>query len=87
MTPDAAAPETLSDGSKIRFDALKAAYAKQRIKYQQAYEDHVNWEFTESELEEIVTFLSKPVGKHYLDGRWRMEAYTATNTETWKRIS
>lgn len=81
VTPGAAISETFGDGFKVRFDALKAAYAKRRAKYQQAYEDHLNWEFTESELNEIVSFLGKPVGKHYLDGRWRMEAYTSTNTE------
>ena len=26
-------------------------------------------------------FLESSVGKHYLDGCWRMEAYTDTNTE------
>ena len=36
---------------------------------------------TEAELAEIVAFLERPVGKHFLDGRWRMEAYTGTNTE------
>lgn len=41
----------------------------------------VNWEFTEEELATIVTFLESRVGGHYLDGRWRMEAYSDTNTE------
>ena len=59
----------------------KAAYEKRRAVYQEAYEDHLNWEFTEVELQEIVTFLEAPVGQHYLDGRWRMEAYTNKNTE------
>lgn len=61
--------------------ALKKAYAKYRSAYQQAYESHVNWEFTEEELAKIVAFLESLVGKHYLDGHWRMEAYTSTNTE------
>lgn len=73
--------QSFSDGFKVRFNALKAAYEKRRAIYQQAYEDHLNWEFTEAELEEIVTFLEGAVGQHYLDGRWRMEAYTNTNTE------
>lgn len=73
--------ESLTEGFKVRSDALKAAYLKRRGNYQQAYEDHLNWEFTEAELQEIVAFLSKPVGQHYLEGRWRMEAYTNTNTE------
>ena len=61
--------EHLGDGFKIRSEALKGAYARRRAIYQQAYEDHLNWEFTEAELKEIVAFLSKPVGQHYLDGR------------------
>jgi hypothetical protein len=81
VTPGAATTETFGDGFKVRFDALKAAYSKRRANYQKTYEDHLNWEFTEAELNEIVSFLGKPVGKHYLDGRWRMDAYTATNTE------
>ncbi|MDI1294614.1 MAG: hypothetical protein PSY12_01775 [bacterium] len=73
--------ESIASGFDVRFKALKAAYAKRQSLYQQAYEDHLNWEFSEAELREIVTFLEKPVGQHYLDGRWRMEAYTNTNTE------
>ena len=73
--------ESLSGGFEIRMAALKKAYEKRRSAYQQAYERHVNWEFTEEELVEIVSFLERPVGKHYLDGRWRMEAYVATDTE------
>ncbi|WP_325419143.1 hypothetical protein [Sphingobium sp.] len=73
--------ESLSGGFEVRFKALKSAYEKRRAVYQKAYEDHLNWEFTEIELQEIVTFLEAPVGQHYLDGRWRMEAYTNTNTE------
>lgn len=73
--------ENISSGFELRFKALKAAYEKRRAIYQQTYEDHLNWEFTETELKEIVTFLEKPVGQHYLEGRWRMEAYTNTNTE------
>lgn len=79
--PEATFKESFADGFRVRFDALKAAYIKRRTAYQQAYEDHLNWEFTEAELQEIVAFLGKPVGQHYLDGRWRMEAYSNTNTE------
>jgi len=73
--------ESITDGFEVRFKALESAYAKRKAIYQQAYEDHLNWEFTEAELREIVAFLENPVGQHYLDGRWRMEAYTNTNTE------
>jgi hypothetical protein len=73
--------ESLTVGLEKRMTALINAYAKHRAEYQQAYEDHVNWEFTEEELTEIVEFLERPVGKHFLDGRWRMEAYVRTNTE------
>jgi len=77
--------ENLTNGFERRFDMLKAAYKQRRSTYQTAYEDHLNWEFTEAELQQIVTFLEAPVGKHYLDGRWRMEAYTNTNTEDLER--
>lgn len=73
--------ENLGDGLERRMAALTSAYAKHRAEYQQEYEDHVNWEFTEPELMEIVTFLEGPTGKHFLDGRWRMQAYVETNTE------
>lgn len=73
--------ESLMGGFELRMAALKKAYAKHRSEYQRAYESHVNWEFTEEELTEIVTFLERPAGKHYLDGRWRMEAYVGTDTE------
>lgn len=73
--------ETLGGGFEKRMEALRAAYSKHRAEYQEAYEQHVNWEFTEAELAEIVSFLEKPVGKHYLDGRWRMDAYVHTGME------
>jgi hypothetical protein len=73
--------EDVRGGFERRMSALKKAYEKHRAAYQQAYEDHLNWEFTEEELIKIVEFLESPVGKHYLDGRWRMEAYTDTDTE------
>ena len=73
--------ETLKGGFEKRMRALTNAYAKYRVEYQQAYEDHVNWEFTEAELTAIVGFLESPVGKHFLDGRTRMDAYVGTNTE------
>jgi hypothetical protein len=73
--------ETLSGSFEKGMTALRDAYAPHRAEYQKAYEDHLNWEFTETELTEIVGFLERPVGQHYLDGRWRMEAYVATNTE------
>ena len=76
-----AAADTLLGGFERRMTALKNAYAKHRASYQQAYESHVNWEFTEAELAQIVSFLESPVGKHFLDGRWRMDAYVGTDTE------
>lgn len=62
-------------------NALKSVYEKYRPQYQEAYEDHINWEFTEEELREIVNFLESPLGTHYLEGSWRMEAYTGTTME------
>ena len=73
--------DSLTGGFEKRMAALRNAYAKHRAEYQRAYDDHVNWEFSEGELAEIVGFLERPVGKHFLDGRWRMEAYVGTNTE------
>ena len=69
------------EGFDKRRAALVDAYARHRAEYQQEYENHVNWEFTEDELREIVGFLERPVGKHFLDGRWRMDAYVRTNTK------
>lgn len=73
--------ENLTEGFGKLMAALKSAYEKHRSAYQGAYESHVSWEVTEKELDQIVEFLEGPVGKHYLDGRWRMEAYVGTNTE------
>ncbi|WP_056625889.1 DUF2059 domain-containing protein [Sphingomonas sp. Leaf62] len=79
--PNSQLTEALLSGFERRMSALKKAYEKRRAYYQRAYEDHVNWEFTEEELATIVAFLEGPTGKHYLDDRWRMEAYSETNTE------
>lgn len=68
-------------GLEKRMAALRNAYAKHRPAYQQGYENHVNWESSEGELVEIVGFLERPVDKHFLEGRWRMDAYVRTNTE------
>ncbi|MBB5712194.1 DUF2059 domain-containing protein [Sphingomonas xinjiangensis] len=81
IKPGSQPMEDLRGGFERRMSALKRAYEKHRTAYQQAYDDHVNWEFTEKELAVIVAFLESPAGRHYLDGRWRMEAYTDTNTE------
>lgn len=73
--------ESLLDGFGRRRAALIDAYERHRADYQKEYESHVNWEFTEDELREIVGFLERPAGRHFLDGRWRMDAYVGTNTE------
>jgi hypothetical protein len=73
--------EDLKGGFEKRMAALTTAYGKHRATYQQAHESHVNWEFTEAELAQIVVFLESPVGKHFLDGRWRMDAYVGTDTK------
>ena len=62
-------------------EALKAVYEKYRSVYQSEYEQHLNWEFTEDELRQMIAFFDSSVGKHYLDGTWRMEAYIGTNME------
>lgn len=72
---------TFRDATEAAFSALRSAYEAQRHVWQEEYESHVNWEFTEQELEQIVAFLEDPVGQHFLEGRWRMDAYIGTNTE------
>jgi hypothetical protein len=62
-------------------EALKDVYEKYRPVYQSEYEQHLNWEFTEDELRQMIAFFDSSVGKHYLDGTWRMEAYIGTNME------
>src|SRR5690348_7877469 len=80
-------PKAAGDGATFKgaadaaFDAVRTAYAKHRDAWQEEYESHVNWEFTEDELQQIVEFLEAPVGQHFLEGRWRMDAYIGTNTE------
>ena len=63
------------------FAALRAAYEPHRLAWQEEYESHINWEFTEAELEEIVLFLEGSTGVRFLEARWRMDAYISTNTE------
>lgn len=62
-------------------EALKAVYEKYRPVYQSEYEQHLNWEFTEDELRQMIAFFDSAVGQHYLGGTWRMEAYISTNME------
>lgn len=62
-------------------EALNAIYEKYRPVYQSEYQQHLNWEFTEDELRQMIAFFDSSVGRHYLDGTWRMEAYIGTNME------
>tara|TARA_B100000678_G_scaffold178248_1_gene148673 strand:+ start:203 stop:733 length:531 start_codon:yes stop_codon:yes gene_type:complete len=71
----------LLDALTDRIETLNSVYEKYRPQYQSAYERHLNWEFTESELRQMIAFFETPVGQHYLDGTWRMEAYTGTDLE------
>ncbi len=64
-----------------RLAALQTAYAHYRPIFQEQYEGHINWEYTEQELRQMVEFFSSPVGQHYLDGSWRTDAYAGTNLE------
>jgi hypothetical protein len=73
--------DTLREAVDASLAALRAAYETRRHIWQEEYESHVNWEFTEEELKEIVAFLEKPVGAHFLEGRWRMDAYIGSNVE------
>lgn len=72
---------TFGEAVDASFAVLTSAYEKHRHIWQEEYESHINWEFTESELAQIVAFIEAPVGQHFLDGRWRMDAYIGTNTE------
>jgi hypothetical protein len=77
----AGAGETLAGAQSKAAEALKNAYSSRRHEWQAEYESHVNWEFDEAELKRIVDFLEAPEGQHFLEGRWRMDAYIETNTE------
>jgi len=72
---------SFGEAAQAAIAALRSAYEKHRPVWQEEYERHANWEFTEEELEEIVGFLERPAGQHYLEARWRMDAYIGTNTE------
>ena len=72
---------TIGEASQRSISALKKAYENRQHIWQEEYESHVNWEFTQTELEMLVTFLEAPVGQHFLEGCWRMDAYVGTNTE------
>lgn len=76
-------PLLTAAGATVRetFNALRVAYEPHRLTWQEEYESHVNWEFTETELEEILLFLEGPSGEHFLEARGRMDAYIGTNTE------
>jgi hypothetical protein len=72
---------TFREAFEIPRAALQNAYEKRRHVWQEQYESHLNWEFIETELSAIVAFLESEFGQHYLEGEWRMNAYTSTNTE------
>jgi hypothetical protein len=72
---------SIRDMFAIPIDALRRAYEPHRQVWQEEYERHLNWEYTEEELGQIVTFLESDAGQHYLEGDWRMRAYVWTNTE------
>lgn len=60
---------------------LRVVYEPYRQAWQEEYECHVNGEFSEAELAEVVDFLERPAGQLFLQSRWRMDAYISTNTE------
>ncbi len=75
------AETTFAQAFELPMQALMTAYEKHRPTWQEEYETHVNWEFEEEELSQIVGFLEGATGHHFLEGRWRMGAYVGTNTE------
>lgn len=72
---------TLRDMFTVPMDALRRAYAPHRQVWQQEYERHLNWEYSEDQLRQIVAFLESDAGRHFLVGEWRMNAYVGTGTE------
>jgi hypothetical protein len=72
---------SFSDIFEIPMAALRRAYEPHRHVWQEEYERHLNWEYTEDELRQIVAFLEGNAGRHFLEGEWRMNAYVGTNTE------
>ncbi|MBO9671583.1 MAG: DUF2059 domain-containing protein [Sphingobium sp.] len=72
---------TISEACERASEALCAAYASRRSLWQQEYERHLNWEYTEGELAQIVAFLESPAGQHYLECERRMNAYIGTSAE------
>lgn len=72
---------TFRDMFEIPMAALRRAYEPHRHVWQEEYERHLNWEYTEDELRQIVAFLDSAAGRHFLEGQWRMNAYVGTNTE------
>jgi hypothetical protein len=72
---------TYGQAFELPMNALLAAFQIYRATWQEEYESHVNWEFSEDELLLIVGFLESSAGEHFLEGRWRMGAYVGTNTE------
>lgn len=85
--PDGAYHGDLIDGPMgLVLKAYKDAFRKHADDFRKAYAAHVNWEFTDGELRQINGFLSSKVGRHYLEGEWRMRAYVGTDTEdlTWQ---
>ncbi|MEN7538157.1 hypothetical protein [Aurantiacibacter flavus] len=75
------AATTLFEAITGPIEALKAEYEHVRPTYQEEFERHINWEYTEEELRQLVAFFESAVGQHYIDGDWRMRAYSATNLE------
>jgi hypothetical protein len=84
LVPKLPAAMTLDTGIDLLLkpmEAIRRAYQPRRAEFQKEYEHHVNWEFTEAELTEIVGFLETAAGQHFLAGRWRMDAYVGTTME------
>ena len=66
--------------------ALRDAYEKHRDVWQEDYEKRVDRVFSEDELRDVVAFLDKPAGQHFLEGLWRMEEYIVAKRELIEQI-
>jgi hypothetical protein len=61
--------------------ALLRAYAPRLHVWQREYESHVDQEYSEAEVRQIVVFLESNAGRRFVTGEQRIQAYVGTNTE------
>jgi hypothetical protein len=79
----AALPTTMTYGAWLGAPAelVQRAYKPHRQIWQEEYESHVHWEFSEGELAEAIRFFGGEAGRHFREGLFRLRAYVGSNTE------